>query len=167
MGKLTIIDSKKAASNLFLNNDTRRFFIWDEANVYASPALLDLLSKSRSANITNFIGVHGLMDFDYAVNEAFREQIVENCNNFVGLRQNSSINAEAWAKIFGTKETIEVTHQLQQTAMGATETGYGSARRVRKYLYHPDDIKSLKPGQAFVMSRDLGIHCKAKIHKPF
>ena len=167
MGRLITIDSKKAISLLYQIGNGRAFFIMDEINVYASTALVDLVNKSRSANVTCILATQSLSDLDFAVNEAYKEQIIENCNNYIVLRQNSSINAEHWANILGTRETLEVTHQLHQTATGATETGFGSAKRVREYLYHPDDIKALQTGKGIFLSRDLNVHCKINIHRPF
>jgi len=167
MGRLITIDSKKAVSKLYQSDNSRTFFIMDEINVYASTALVDLVNKSRSANVTCVLATQSLSDLDAAVNEAYKEQIIENCNNYIVLRQNSSINAEHWANILGTKATLEVTYQLQQSGAGTTETGYGSARRVREYLYHPDDIKALQTGKGVFLSRDLNTHCKVTIHKPF
>jgi len=167
MGRLITIDSKKAISKLYQSGNSRTFFIMDEINVYASTALVDLVNKSRSANVTCILATQSLSDLDAAVNESYKEQIIENCNNYIVLRQNSSINAEHWANILGTRATLEVTHQLQQTAMGATETGFGSAKRVREYLYHPDDIKALQAGKGIFLSRDLNANCKVNIHKPF
>ena len=43
----------------------------------------------------------------------------------------------------------------------------GSARRVREFLYHPDDIKSFKTGNGIYMSKDSGTHSKITIYKPF
>ena len=167
MGRLVTIDSKKAVSKLYQNPVGRALFIMDEIGVYASPTLLDLVNKARSAGITCILAAQGLADLAAAVSEFFKEQIIENCNNFITLRQNSSVNAEDCASIIGTEETMEMTHQLQQTFGGATETGYGSARPVRKYIYHPDEIKALPRGKAVYISRDLGYHCKFDICKPF
>ena len=167
MGRLITIDSKKAISNLYQSGNGRAFFIMDEINVYASTALVDLVNKSRSANVTCILATQSLSDLDAAVNEAYKEQIIENCNNYIVLRQNSSINAEHWANILGTKATLETTYQLKQTGTGATETGFGSARRVREFLYHPDDIKALQAGKGVFLSRDMNTHCKVNIHKPF
>ena len=139
----------------------------DEINTYASPVLIDLVNKSRSANITCILATQSLSDLDYAVNEAFKEQIIENCNNYIVMRQNSSINAEHWANILGTRNAMEVTYQLEQKGLNTAETGFGSARRVREYLYHPDDIKVLKTGQAIVLSKDNFFHSKIIINKPF
>lgn len=167
MGRLVLIDSKKAVSKLFNSNHYRTFFIFDEINVYASPTFLDLVNKSRSANVTCVLATQSLSDLDFAVNEAFKEQIIENCNNYIALRQNSSVNAENWAKILGTKSTMEVTYQIQQKNLNTSETGFGSARRVREFYYHPDDIKSLKTGQGIFLSRDAGIHSRINVNKPF
>ena len=166
IGKLLLIDSKKAVSNMFLHNQSRTFFIMDEINSYASTTLIDLINKSRSANITCILATQSLSDLDFAVNEAFKEQIIENCNNYIVMRQNSSINSEHWANILGTRNTLEVTYQLAQQNMITSETGYGSARRVREYLYHPDDIKTLKTGQAIYLSKDNNFHSGVNINKP-
>lgn len=167
IGRLLLIDSKKAMSNMFLHNQTRTFFIMDEINSYASTTLIDLINKSRSANITCILATQSLSDLDFSVNEAFKEQIIENCNNYIVMRQNSSINSEHWANILGTRNTLEVTYQLAQQNAVTSETGFGSARRVREYFYHPDDIKTLRTGQAIYMSKDNNFHSKLNINKPF
>ncbi|MCL2355279.1 MAG: TraG/TraD/VirD4 family protein, partial [Oscillospiraceae bacterium] len=167
IGRLLLIDAKKALSNLFGRSENRKFFIMDEINSYASPVLIDLVNKSRSANITCILATQSLSDLDYAVGDAFKEQIIENCNNYIVMRQNSSINAEHWANILGTRATLEVTYQLQQKGLHTSETGFGSAKRVREYFYHPDDIKTLKTGQGIIMSKDSDFHSKVAINKPF
>jgi len=75
------------------------------------------------------------------------------------MRQNSAVNAENWANILGTRATMEVTYQLQQKGLNTSETGFGSAKRVREFLYHPDDIKALKTGHGILLSRDSGVNC--------
>lgn len=167
MGRLILIDSKKAISNLFTTNSKRTFFVLDEINVYASPVLIDLINKSRSADITCILATQSLSDLDYACGEAFKEQVIENCNNYIVLRQNSSVNAEHWANILGTRATLEVTYQLQQKGLDTSQTGFGSAKRVREFLYHPDDIKGLQTGKGIFLSRDMNIHSKVSIIKPF
>jgi len=125
------------------------------------------VNKSRSANVTCVLATQSLSDLDYAVEEAFKEQVIENCNNYIVMRQNSSVNAEHWAGILGTRSTLEVTYQLQQKGLNTSETGFGSAKRVREFFYHPDDIKNLKTGEAIFLSKDIDFHSKIKINKPF
>jgi len=127
-----------------------------------------LVNKSRSANVTCVLATQSLSDLDYANGEYFKEQIIENCNNYIVLRQNSAVNAEKWAAILGTRRKLDVTFQLSNKEGRFTEdTGYGSARQVREFLYHPDDIKNFKTGNGIYMSKDSGTHSKITINKPF
>ena len=166
-GRLVLIDSKVAIGELFQSRIDRTYFVMDEISSYATTALTDIVNKSRSANVTCVLATQSLSDLDFSVNEAYKEQIIENCNNYIILRQNSGVNAEYWGNILGTRATLEVTYQLQQKGLDTSETGYGSARRVREYLYHPDDIKALQTGRGIFLSRDTNTHCRVNIHKPF
>lgn len=165
-GRLVLIDSKKAISQRF-NSRNRTFFLFDEINVYASKTLIDLVNKSRSANVTCVLSTQSLSDLASAEDEDFTQQIIENCNNYLVLHQNSAVNSENWANILGTRQTMEVTYQLQQKGLDTTQTGFGSARRVREYLYHPDEIKQLQTGNGIFLSRDEYFHSKLRIYKPF
>jgi len=171
-GRLVLIDSKKAIGKLFDANKTKAqpqktFFIMDKINVYATTALTDLVNKSRSAGVTCVLATQSLSDLDFACGEAYKEQIIENCNNYIVMRQNSGVNAEKWANILGTRQTMDVTHQLQQRGLETSETGFGSARRVREFLYHPDDIKTLQTGKGFYLSRDINYNSRVNVNKPF
>lgn len=168
MGRLILIDAKQAVNKCFHDKPERTFYIFDEINTYASTALIDLINKSRSANITSILATQSLSDLDFTCNEAFKEQVIENTNNYIVLRQNSAVNSENWANVLGTKSTIDVTYQLQQKGyFETTDTGLGSARRVREYYYHPDEIKELQVGQGIFMSKDNYFHARIKINKPF
>ena len=162
-GNLVIIDSKKCVSHLYSEKQKRVFFIFDEINVYATPSLLDLVNKSRSANVTCILAAQSLSDLDAKSGEYFKEQIIENCNQFIILRQNSAVNAEQFSNIIGTKNTMNITYQMNEDGT----TGKGSARSVREYLYHPDDIKNLKMGHAIYVSKDTNFKSKINIYKCF
>lgn len=165
-GRLVLIDSKKAIGQRFQNHN-RTFFLFDEINVYASKTLIDIVNKSRSANVTCVLATQSLSDLASAEDEHFTQQIIENCNNYLVLRQNSAVNAENWANILGTRQTMDVTYQLQQNGFDVTQTGLGSARSVREFLYHPDEIKQLQTGYGIFLSRDEYFHSKLHINKPF
>ncbi len=167
MGRLILIDAKKAVSKLFANPQPRIFYIMDEINVYASPTLIDLINKSRSANVTCIAATQSLSDLEYNAGDAFKQQLIENCNNYIVMRQNSAKSAEEWANILGTRQAIEITHQLGNNQNISVPTGYGSAKRTRKYHYHPDEIKELKTGEAIFMSKDTVTHTKLKVRKGF
>jgi len=166
-GRLILIDAKKAIGSLFKSSIRKSFFIMDEINVYATTALTDLVNKSRSAGVTCVLSTQSLSDLDFACGDAYKEQIIENCNNYIVMRQNSGVNAEHWANVLGTRPTMEVTFQLQQKGLDTSETGFGSAKRVREYLFHPDDIKALQTGKGLYLSRDTNFNSRLDINKPF
>jgi hypothetical protein len=87
---------------------------------------------------------------------------------YIILRQNSAVNAEKWANVIGTRKKLDVTFQITNKESRFTEdTGYGSARGVREFLYHPDDIKNFKTGNGIYVSKDEGKHSKIIVNKPF
>jgi type IV secretory pathway TraG/TraD family ATPase VirD4 len=167
LGRLILIDAKKAVSKMFTKKIAERlFFIFDEINVYASPTLIDLINKSRSAGVTCIPATQSLADLEYIAGEAFKNQIIENCNNYIIMRQNSAKSAEEWANIIGTRQTMDVTYQIEQSGQVSASTGYGSARLVREYKYHPDEIKELKTGEAIYLSKDEDKNAKIKVNMP-
>ena len=167
VGRLITIDAKKAISYFYHERIDRGFFIFDEINVYASDTLLNLVNKSRSANITSILASQSLSDLEEHESEHFREQIIENCNNYIIMRQNSAKNSEIWANIIGTKETMNVTYQIKSDSYSTSDTGLGSARRTREYIYHPDEIKNLPVGAGYFVSKDNNFKTKIIINKPF
>jgi len=166
IGNLIIIDSKKAVSRFYGDKKKRIFYIMDEINTYANASLLNLVNKSRSANITCVLATQSLSDLDNVTSE-FKEQVIENCNNYIVLRQNSSVNAENWANVIGTRETMQATYQISGKTGEVKSTEMGSLRKTREYIYHPDDIKLLRTGQAIFVSRDKMFHTRVNINKPF
>ena len=162
IANLILIDSKKAVSKFFSNRKKRIFYILDEINVYTTTSILDLVNKSRSANITCVLSTQSLSDLD-SISEPFKEQIIENCNNYIAFRQNSSVNANNWAAILGTRESMQATYQIKE----GESTQLGSLRKTREFLYHPDDIKLLRTGSAIFLSRDTMEHTRVSINKPF
>jgi len=167
LGRLIIIDSKKTVSHMYTQKLGRTFFIFDEINVYASKVFLDLVNKSRSAEVTCVLASQSLSDLNALEDEDFKEQILENCNNYVIMRQNSPKNAEEWANVIGTEDTMNVTYQLDNSGGITTDTGRGSATRTKEYIFHPDEIKNLKTGNAFLVSKDYAFKRKIKVRKPF
>lgn len=162
-GRLITIDSKKAVARFLIEDIKRIFFLFDEVNVYASKTLLDLINKSREANVTCIPASQSLSDLEEAESEGFKQQMIENCNNYIIMRQNSHKNAEEWAQIIGTKESHEITYQIDSESTSTK----GSYRNTREFVFHPDDIKSLDVGEAFVISKDKKFKYRVKVNKPF
>lgn len=165
IANLVIIDSKKAVSHLFKEPQGRTFFMFDEVNVYCSTSLLDLVNKSRSASVTCILASQTLSDLD-ALSENFRNQLIENCNNYLVLRQNTPDNAEAWANLIGTRQSMDVTYQVKMDGQITSDTGMGSARKTRVFYFHPDHIKQLKKGEALYIDKNNNKRYKVKVNKP-
>jgi type IV secretory pathway TraG/TraD family ATPase VirD4 len=138
----------------------------DEINSYISDIFVNLINKSREANVTCILATQCLSDLDI-VNPMFRIQIIENCNVYNLLRQNSPENAEVWADIFGTKPDLDTTYQITSDK-GVTSGGdKGTIKQTRSYIFHPDDIKTLSSGECFYCSKDDGFYTKLNVIKPF
>ena len=163
MGRLILIDAKQAISKMFSNTKRRSFFIFDEINVYASTVLIDLINKSKSAGVTCIPATQSLADLEAIAGESFKQQIIENCNNYIVLRQNSFASAEEWAKTLGTRETMQMTYQVSKD----DSTGMGTAKKIREFIVHPDEIKAQQTGAGVFLSRDNGICERIDIIKPF
>lgn len=56
-----------------------------------------------------------------------------------------------------------MTYQMTQ----AEATGLGTAKKVREFIVHPDEIKSFQTGEGVFLSRDNGKCERIKIVKPF
>lgn len=168
IGRLIVIDSKKAVSLFYQNTKKRIFYIFDEINTYISKSMIDLVNKSRSANITCILATQSLSDLNGIDNQDFLEPVIENCNNYIVLRQNSPTNAEEWAKIIGTKKSMTATYQVKGSDSGTlSPTDLGTLRQSWEFIYHPNEIKNLKTGCAFYVCKDLRYHTKVKVNKPF
>jgi len=168
-GKLVMIDSKVCVSHLYKQRLGRCFFIYDEFGTYASNSLINMINKSRSAGVTCILATQSLSDLDDAVGREYREQVIENCNNYIIMRQNSAENAGAWAEIIGTKEVLDSTYSYQSGENSAISVGIGSTRKVHEFIYHPNYIKNMGLGDAIFVSKDAKTkgHTTFKVRKGF
>ena len=148
LGRLVVADIKAQISYHGRHRPGERVsLIFDEFNVFVSGGVVDLVNKSRAAGFEAVLAFQSLADIDRLEHgKDIRRQIFQNCNNVIVQRQNDPSDAEELANIIGTEESYQLTHQI--TDEGAT--GVGSARAVKRYKRHPDEIKSLKVGQAIV-----------------
>lgn len=154
LGRLVTNDIKNCVSTHARNGSKSVGLFFDEFNVFASHEVVDIVNKSRSAGFEAVLSFQSLSDIDKLDNgEALRRQIIQNCNSLIVQLQNDSHDAEELSGLFGTYETTAVTVQEDETGMA----GLGSRRMVHGFIVHPDDIKRLQVGQAFVKIGGSGI----------
>lgn len=146
-GRLIINDLKaNIAEHMKRRGGQHVTLIFDEFNVFASSAVVDLVNKSRSAGFEALLSFQSLADIDAAADngQALAEQIIQNCNTLIIQRQNSA--DDRFSKAGGTRDAVELTYQAG-TAGG---TGLGSARLVQEFRIDPNVLKNLQTGEAIV-----------------
>jgi DNA helicase HerA-like ATPase len=148
LGRLVVADIKSQISYHARHRPGERVsLIFDEFNVFVSGGVVDLVNKSRAAGFEALLAFQSLADIDRLERgKEIRRQIIQNCNTLIVQRQNDPTDAEELANIIGTKTGLQYTFQVSDEG----PTGLGSARPVKQYKQHPDEIKSLKVGQAIV-----------------
>jgi hypothetical protein len=62
----------------------------------------------------------------------------------------TSPKSEKLAEMMGTRNTLEYTAQVSQVG----PTHMGTVRRTRGFIAHPDEIKTLKTGEAFFFTKE-------------
>jgi len=154
LGRLIINDLKATmAQQLGSGVKNKLYVIFDEFSVFAGEQVLNVINMGRSAGIHAVLSTQSLSDVASGRKENadhFVNQVVGNCNNFILHRQNSPEDAEKLAEMMGTRNTLEYTAQVSQTG----PTHMGTVRRTRGFIAHPDEIKSLKAGEAFFFSKE-------------
>jgi hypothetical protein len=121
----------------------------DEAGSILFPDFIDLANKARSSGINLTVAVQSYSDMEMVSNsKTLMEQLMECFSTWFIQRQLHPDNAERLASIFGTflseKKTVV-------TDSGA-ESSKGSLREVAEFVCHPDIIKSLRVGQAVLLT---------------
>ena len=148
IARLVIMDINNLCSHLYKTEPQSIFAVFDEFSAYVNKNVVDTVNKARGAGLEAVIGTQGLCDID-AVSPALRKQIVNNCNIHVAMRVNEGDEAEALAKTIGTDEDIELTIQTKERS----ESEMGTSRQVERFKAHPNSIKELAQGEAFIARR--------------
>jgi len=125
--------------------------IIDEFQAFRNESITTVLSLARSKNLGVILATQSLKALH---DDALVERILDNCNTFILLKHN---NAERIANIAGTKIAMEKGFQISE----AEATGMGTVREQHQFKINPNDVKSLEPGQAFLINS--GIACKMNV----
>ncbi len=158
LGKLIVNDLKAC---LDPERPQKILLVIDEFTTLAGEQVLNILNQGRSMGVHGLITVQSLADLGQKIDrnaDLFAAQIISNCNVFAVHRMNNPADAGTLAEVIGTKNSLEITAHLGET--GAT--GKGSARHVREFLAHPDAIKNLPTGEAFLANKNAGTVVRIK-----
>ena len=126
------------------------FVYADEFYSFAYEGFTDAVNKLRDANISILLSHQSFSDLE-KVSAEYARGIWDNTRNKIVLYQNDPDVCERIAKALGTKKGVELT--VRRSADGflnSYSTLEASSREVDAYRCHPNRIKSLACGQAYV-----------------
>ncbi len=128
----------------------------DEFAAINTDRISSLFARGRSAGISLLLGVQTLADLDAARPDSAQsliDQVLANITTAVIHHQPAPRAAEQLAAFAGTQEVWGATQQTQ-ALIGSYTTQKGSRKREREYHAHPDQIKTLKKGEAVVVCNE-------------
>jgi hypothetical protein len=157
LGNLVLQDLRVIGARLqqerFRDTGRRVLVFVDEFSALGGSALLDFYTRARSAGIITGLATQASEDFR-AVSDQFDAAVRTSANVFILHRQKHGAAAE-WAESIGTtqgfQETLQVTEEADPLGTTAAASGVGSLRVVDRFIVHPNELKTLPQGEAYIL----------------
>jgi conjugal transfer pilus assembly protein TraD len=127
----------------------------DEFSALGADHVIALLARGRESGMSVLVGTQELADLDRAA-PGLRDQVVGVTALKIFHRQEVPRSARMIAEMVGTELVWDETRQMAEGLLGGYETGRGSRRQVERFIVHPNEIQSLKTGEAIVIPRLRG-----------
>jgi hypothetical protein len=127
------------------------FVVIDEASVLGGDHVLALFARGREAGLGVLVATQELADFDRAA-PGLRDQVLGNTAIKLAHRQDVPSSAQTIAQLAGTEEVWEETQRIGGP-LGAGARGGGTRRRAEQFIVHPNEIKTLRTGEAVLISK--------------
>ncbi len=129
--------------------------VLDEFSALGTPRVADLYARARSAGGAVLLATQDLDADLEAVSAQFAASVRTNANVWLVLRQTRGEAADAIARDIGSrlawKETVQVEDDWDALGGMHAASGVGSLREVDEFILHPNDIKSLPQGGAYLV----------------
>jgi conjugal transfer pilus assembly protein TraD len=122
----------------------------DEFSALGTENVVGLLARGREAGMSVLLVTQELADLDRA-GRGMRDQVVGNTAVKVAHRQDVPASAELIAEMAGTKTVWDETEQIGGR-LGA-HGRRGTRREVERFVVHPNQIKSLRTGEAVMITK--------------
>ncbi|MDN6140336.1 MAG: TraM recognition domain-containing protein [Tetragenococcus koreensis] len=162
IGRFIVSDCAYVTTELYGNTDNFNGVLgfFDEFGSYGNDNILDILSKARSAKFGAILGIQSIGDLkNKRKNIDIQQQAIDNCNLFLLGRTNDAENAEQVAKLIGTYEDIDRTTVTENKGSMfkriETKQDRGTVRKVNKFHFSPDKIKSLPDHQFYYLNKNI------------
>lgn len=155
-GRLILQDIKTVSNEIQTQKREaeRHFFpvLVDEFSSFVYENFIEFLNKGRSAGFAITLLHQSLGDLAIR-RTTFQQQIVENTNIKIIMRQDDPFSIEKFAKMGGAKKTLVSTYQTEERMLGTGFTGAGSIREGQTFRIDPDLVRSLSRGEAIVVTK--------------
>jgi hypothetical protein len=122
----------------------------DEFYTFSYEGFTDSVNKLRDANISLLLSHQTFSDLE-KVSKEFAKGIWDSTRNKIVLYQNDPEVCDRIAKALGTEKDVELTvRRSVDVWMNSVSTHEASSKEVDSYRCHPNRIKALRCGQAYL-----------------
>jgi hypothetical protein len=130
---------------------TQWLIIFDEFSVFANPTtVLNLINMGRSHRPSMCLATQSCADFAAAAQSRSSGRCSDLSTHLIHELTDPT-DAELIASLFSTTSSVEYTAQI----VDHQRTGSASSRSVRQFRVHPEWIKDLGVGEAYILNKDL------------
>src|SRR6185437_14534820 len=123
----------------------------DEFSALGADHVIALLARGRESGMSVLVATQELADLDRA-GAGLRDQVVGVTALKIFHRQEVPQSARTIALMIGTEQVWEETRQTAGRLLGGYDAGRGTRRQVERFIVHPNEIQSLRTGEAIVIS---------------
>jgi type IV secretory pathway TraG/TraD family ATPase VirD4 len=152
LGTLAIQDLVTAVGDrLNLPGGERATIGIDEFSALGSDQVLSLLARGRESGVSVLLATQELADLDRA-GKGLRDQVLGVTALKIAHRQDVPSSAQTIAQMAGTETVWDETRQIG-SPFGRGGGPRGTRRLVEKFAIHPNEIRSLRTGEAVVITK--------------
>jgi hypothetical protein len=128
----------------------------DEFYSFAYEGFIDAVNKLRDARVSMLLAHQDLSDLD-RVSAEFARGVWGNTRNKIVLYQSDPELCERLAAAAGTRKATKHTKRVSVDGfLQQASTLESSAREVDEYVLHPNRLKALRTGQAYLVQTGVG-----------
>ena len=124
----------------------------DEFSAIGGDHVAALFARGREAGAGVLVATQEMADLAHA-GRGVRDQVLGSTALKLILRQQVPESARAVAEIAGTQRTWEETRQVGGGMLFPGPAGRGTRREVERFVVAPNEIKSLRTGEAVLISK--------------
>ncbi len=124
----------------------------DEFSALGSDNVISLLARGRESGVSVLLATQELADLDRAA-RGLRDQVLGNTALKIAHRQEVPESAQALARMAGNIRRWERSYQVRSGPFGTPDMSRGTLRAVDAHLIEPDQIRTLRTGEAVVITK--------------